>query len=596
MVVTPISWLHISDFHFRAVGDGFSQDQVCRALLQSIRSVVQDLEAPLAFVAVTGDLAFSGLPAEYARARDFLDELVTIAGIDPSRFYFVPGNHDVDRHLQELAYHGGRARIDSPAQVDHFLADIYRIAPLIERQSAFWSFVAEYTVGQQRIDTDDGLGYVARLDLDRPTICLLGLNSAWLSGADDEERKLVIGERHIVNAVDMARELDPHLIIALAHHPVAGMTEWDAVSCNMRLLPAVDLYLRGHLHDPQVSLSSSPNTPCIEIAVGASHASRFHRNSYNITMIDFSSGLCKIQSYQFLPSSAQFDKCEPESAHVAFRGSIPGTRAELAEGIALAVPSAKLFGDFMAGLLIGQLSEVPILVGGSVTFMAPSVAPEFADEGSLAPMNAFLGLRNLLCLYDRTASLGLRIVDNTAIIRQYAAMIAQMISEDPECAPRLENVERTPPTAARHRDTRPWSLRLLDDLRWSEDRDQLEFLARGLCDSRDPLVRREATVALVEALMRSDESQKREEAFSMALELASTESASDREIVLAAAAAEINRDDAEAVRLVSGALEAGQNSPELINYTLNLSARVGNRDLRRLAERVSSAATAKGVQ
>ena len=349
---------------------------------------------------MTGDVAFSGQQAEYIKARAFLDELVTATGINPPNFYFVPGNHDVDRNLHELAYHGGRAQIDSPQRVDHYLGDRERVAPLIERQAAFWSFVEDFTAGQQRTITADGLGYVAKLELHPLTICLLGLNSAWLSGADGEEMRLVIGERHIINAVDAARALNPHFIIALAHHPVAWLTEWDAASCGARLLPAADFYLRGHLHVHEVSLSSSPADPCIEIAAGSGHATRFYPNSYNIASIDPPTDTCKIQHYRYLPATAQFEMGEPMLAHVDVRGSIPGSRAALAEAIGSEVPEAASFGGFMAGLLTDRIAEIPVLVDGTVSFVVPSAAPEFVDEESLTPMVAFLGLRNVLRLYE----------------------------------------------------------------------------------------------------------------------------------------------------------------------------------------------------
>ena len=296
-MITPVTWLHISDFHFRADGDKFSQEQAAHALLQSI-SAGLDQGEDLAFAVVTGDIAFSGQKAEYAEAKAFLNELVTATGISPSEFYFVPGNHDVDRNVHELAYHGGRAHINSPERVDRYLADADRVAPLIDRQAAFWSFVDDFTTGQERTATADGLGYVAKIELHPLTICLLGLNSAWLSGADGEEMKLVIGERHIINAIDAARALNPHFILALAHHPVAWLTEWDAASCSTRLLPAADFYLRGHLHAHQVSLTSSPAEPCIEIAAGSGHATRFYENSYNIASIDPPTGTCQIQHYR----------------------------------------------------------------------------------------------------------------------------------------------------------------------------------------------------------------------------------------------------------------------------------------------------------
>lgn len=53
-MIARLTWLHVSDFHFRSSGDRFSQDAACQALL-------------FCFVLVSGDVAFSGQPAEYER-------------------------------------------------------------------------------------------------------------------------------------------------------------------------------------------------------------------------------------------------------------------------------------------------------------------------------------------------------------------------------------------------------------------------------------------------------------------------------------------------------------------------------------------------
>ena len=548
----------------------------------------------MAFAVVTGDLAFSGQPAEYAEARSFFDELAATTRIDPSLFYFVPGNHDVDRSRHELAYHGGRTQINSAQRVDYYLGDVDRLAPLIDRQAAFWSFVKDFTKGQQRIVTDDGLGYVARVNLGRPIVCLLGLNSAWLSGGDCEEGKLVIGERHIINAVDAAQKLNPHLVIALAHHPVAWLTEWDNASCTTRLLPATDFYLRGHLHTHQVSLISSPAAPCVEIAAGASHDTRFSENSFNITTVYPATGTCEIRSYRYLHSNPQFQKGELTLASVTLDGSLPGNRADLAATISGQVPDAAPFSGFMAGLLTGQSRDVPVLIDGKVSFVVPSLACDFVEEASLAALTAFLGLRNLLRLYDPADSLEMRIAENAPTINQYAATLSNIVSKDPDGSRRLCVGPLTPETAAKHSGAGSWTLNLIEDLRRSQDWADLESYSRRFTASSDCYVRRKAKAALAEALMHSDESQKREEAFSIASDLAAGENASDRDFVLAGAAAEICGDDAEATRIATCALRTGRNSPELIDYARSLSMRVGSRDLRDLLDRNMSSPTTGG--
>lgn len=590
--MSPIACLHISDFHFRADGDKFSQEQACQSLLESAKIAVDNGQR-LAFAVVTGDIAFSGQKSEYQEASAFLAELAAATGIQKSAFYFVPGNHDVDRTVNELAYEGGLSKITSQERVDHYLSE-ERIAPLLQRQSEFWSFVDSFTVGQKRQALPSGLGYIASISIAALNVCILGLNSAWLSGSENEDGKLVIGERQVINAIAASGNTGPHFTVAIAHHPLSWLSDWDEQTCGTRLLPAADLFLRGHLHSNTVSLTSSPQHPCIEIAAGSSHATRFYGNAYNIVSIDLSAGSCTVHGHRYVPSDAKFEASEPVVAAIAVPGSIPGTRAELAQAVASEVPIAAPFSGFMAGLLVGQLGEVPIPEGGLVSFVDPSAADQFASDEVLMPLNSFLRLRNLLRLGGPQVPLKARIGANVAAIADYATSLITMIEFDPGCAPRLHGQQQTLNAASTEVGPRQWSLSLLDDFRREEDWVGLESYSRSLVASPDPRRSRLATFALAEALMRSDEHDKRQEAFEMASELASRDDASTSEVILAAAAAEASDRVSQAERLVEDALRAGQRSRQLIDYGRELATRFGSLKLRELVEEARRDATERG--
>ena len=590
--MSVISWLHISDFHFRTDVDKFSQEQACRSLLESVTSAV-DSGQRLAFAVVTGDIAFSGQRSEYQEASAFLAELAATTGISTSAFYFVPGNHDVNRAVNELAYEGGLSMITSQELVDYYLSED-RIAPLLERQSEFWSFVDSFTVGQERQPLPNGLSYISNVSIASLNICILGLNSVWLSGSENEDRKLVIGERQVIDAIAASRATKPHFTVAMAHHPLSWLSEWDEHSCGTRLLPAADLFLRGHLHSNSVSLTSSPQRPCIEVAAGSSHATRFYGNAYNIVSIDPSGGSCTVQGYRYDPSDDKFEASEPIVAAITVPGSIPGTRADLARAIASEVPTAAPFSGFMAGLLTGQLGEVPIRESGTVSFVVPSAADQFVGEAVLTPLNTFLRLRNLLRLGDPDIPLKARIVANVAAIADYAASLAMMIEVDPRCATRLHGQQQNLNIASTEVGPRRWSLGLLDDYRREEDWAGLESYSRALVASPDPRMRWHAMFALAEALIRSDDADKRREALETASELASRADASAEEVVLAAAAAEANDLAPQAVRLVEDALRAGQRSMQLVDYGRELAARVGSFELREVVEKARRDAKRQG--
>ncbi|MCP5051262.1 MAG: metallophosphoesterase, partial [bacterium] len=90
--------LHLSDIHLRKKDDSepkqFRQ-RVKGKLIEAVTTHVKEHSVP-DFVAVTGDIAFSGKKKEYDFALEFFKELRD-ALPGETKFLVIPGNHDVDR-------------------------------------------------------------------------------------------------------------------------------------------------------------------------------------------------------------------------------------------------------------------------------------------------------------------------------------------------------------------------------------------------------------------------------------------------------------------------------------------------------------------
>src|SRR5947209_7890776 len=87
-----ISWLHISDFHFKS-GDAYDRDKVLNSLLRSLPLHTKQIQPDL--ILATGDVAHSGQGTEYRHATRFFESLLNIVQLDASRMFVIPGNHDV---------------------------------------------------------------------------------------------------------------------------------------------------------------------------------------------------------------------------------------------------------------------------------------------------------------------------------------------------------------------------------------------------------------------------------------------------------------------------------------------------------------------
>ena len=92
-----ITWLHLSDFHFKAESD-WQQNVVLSSLLRKVIEKFPEQELTPDMVFLTGDIAHAGKAEEYQQAQQFFNLLREKLGHKSFEHWFiVPGNHDVDR-------------------------------------------------------------------------------------------------------------------------------------------------------------------------------------------------------------------------------------------------------------------------------------------------------------------------------------------------------------------------------------------------------------------------------------------------------------------------------------------------------------------
>ena len=573
-----LSWLHVSDLHIKSEGDGFSQREACSALTRHIANAGDPLPQ-IDFVLVTGDVAYSGLAEQYVLAENTLRDLSNVLGVPPAKFFFVPGNHDVNRSVNWLAYEGAKSFCAGELQVDRLLCD-QELKSVLDRQSQFWDFVCRFTNGQQRRDVPSGLGYATRLFIEELPIEILGLNSAWLCGCDGEDGKLLMGERQIIELVEETREDYVALRLALAHHPMDCLVGWDRAPCAQQLLPFVDFFHRGHLHQSEVSLGATPQHPCLLVAAGATHVTRIFRNSFTVVSVELDTGECHIEHRDFSQQSARYELSGTTSATVALRGEIPGGLGELLEALVNVAPEAKQFAGYMSGLIAGLFEEVPVELNGSFAFVvAGSIGPPSPET------REFLSLRNRLRLYSSEKSVLARVRDHEDRVRNFANLLNCIASRSLELSNQLreknsvigvETNVRMAPT------NRPRALAFLERLAQECDWGLLEVEARRFEHAGAVGPARGARHFLSEALLHSEEAEKKNEGISIARELVNEPTAGLDEYRLASAAAEVAADGAWSLELARVIVERWGDRPDIRQYLSSLALRLGSAELRAL--------------
>ena len=578
-MIDKFSWLHVSDFHFRAGADTFSQDVSCDAVLRDVPTRLT-AEFPLKFIVVTGDIAFSGNSGEYDHAAKFVDALTITLGVDRRRVLVVPGNHDVDRTCYPYTYDGVRTGLINQQSVDAFLGHNVERTLLMERQSAFRVFKNWLSDSDPGEETDDGLACVRLLDVDGFRISVLELNSAWLSGHKDEAGSLLIGERQIINALNLTDKHRAHLTVALTHHPPDWLAEFDRLSFINRLIPRLNVFHSGHLHQHQAQMLISPGgTQCLHSAAGSSHESRHYRNAYNLLEYDIGNAVCTIRQFEYDPDSGQFREMEDTKHPMRSTVSFKTTASDIARALREGIPQTEPYADYMAGLLKEDLDEVPIsLTGARVTLGSKRLPQEF----QFPEVQEFLRISNLIRTYDEIP-LNELISGHETTISTFAGILSRSSSADPEFARTLlDRCALAQKIAGSNiSDDSLYQVQYLDDLAATGSPSQLADAAVRYQQSLFEPVRIAANRHLALALLQSGESELRQKGLELAFRNLGRSGALARDYVVAAAAAESFRDYDRAEKTALVALDHWPEDIQLREYCRSLITQTASEELRR---------------
>lgn len=586
------SWLLISDLHLKADSGTWGQSVVLRDMVRDMEARKEDLQN-IQFIIVSGDLAFSGSQAEYLLVEAFLDDLRTVVGLDRSRVFFVPGNHDISRGIQTTCYSGARDLLNSPQALEQFLATPLERDTLLQRLSAFIDFDTRFCEKHDRQLTDDRLAFVAPLKIDGLPICIAGLNSAWLCGDDNDQRKILVGDRPVIDVIEMIRGSSARLVVGVLHHPPDWLRNFDQRSLEERFLPECDFMHRGHLHEPNVQIISQlSGRSCILIAAGAGHAGREFDNCYSVVTFEPKASTCQVSCCLYDGRTGRFRAAEPVSIPIRLRGEIPGSMAELADSIGDLVPEAKSLSPYLASLLHGSTSDVPICVDGRILFALPHLLRELDDAQSALLTKSFLQVRNMLLAFADEKPLADRIAASCEPIRRYAVYLKKLAQADPDFAADLEQRSKQAQIlcgARQSSEATQFTTGLLADLVSDEDWAALEMFARRYAGSSDERVTHLAKRRLALALARSDEPEKHREGKALAVVLASSQDSEASDYELAVTVCHKSGDDALAKKILLTALERfPMGASWLFNIGYRLVIDTGDAELRQRLDAAKS--------
>lgn len=280
---------HVSDLH---LDPKRLEDQliVINALFDDIKAyrasgVTFDL------VIFSGDLVQAGSDNScFTIARDrFLTPLMVACDLPTDRLVIVPGNHDIDTSKIEEdgnIYEEG---------LQHTLVTRDTLNSFIERTSSKPSPSFIFALGRvynyenlvrsiKRPDaiTSNEFVKTRKYIINGTIVGIAEISSCWRStGKRTDKNRLLIGERVIDWSV---RDLsDADIKIAVFHHPLEWLAEFDASTVDGRIYGNFDIICTGHTHRSLPEYRQSPLGSAIISQAGSIYpGERSHFNGYHL--------------------------------------------------------------------------------------------------------------------------------------------------------------------------------------------------------------------------------------------------------------------------------------------------------------------------
>ena len=515
----PIHWLHISDFHLRQ-SESSPQDTVLTAMLNDIkRRCDQDLVFD--FVLATGDFAFSGKKSEYVLAENFFEQLTNLIGIPRKMIFCIPGNHDIDRDRYKRCFTGVRDNLQNQTDVYEFLNCDEERDILLQRLSNFFEFQERFFSGQQRTYTDDNLAYVSVIDIDEIRIAIMGLNSAWLAeGGQSDHGKILLGEKQVNNAINIANNHNPHIVIGMGHHPFSFFNNFDIIAKRL-LEGACHFFHCGHLHVPNASSVVSHSGHCLTLSAGASYESREAHNAYTVIKLDPLRAQAEITFVQYSPSDCAFTYEYKQNYPHEVSAADPCSLEELAAAISYNYPDANDLCYYLSALLLGAMSEIPIQTDDAIVFGTVDLTEQQSDGILATTTEEFLAVRRAITLLHGRKSLDEILTNYGSSIGKYAQALEDLGESDKDLQDNLaaRNTNARQLAGVKASGSFQYTSALLDELLAAEEWDKLREQAERGCELDDLATATKSKRMLALCLANSSEVESRQRATDLYREL-----------------------------------------------------------------------------
>lgn len=242
--------LYLSDIHFKEPEclnprtDLASNDR--KLLITDLKEIVQETGKSIDAIVVTGDITFKAHQDEFSAAANWFKEIANINGIDESKIFVVPGNHDIDRAVADdyllSSFRESLTKLQEPAKNHRFVASLQNEGTkqlILKTMQNYNQFAKQYNC---EVELPSRPFWTHHLKInDNYQLCLNGLTTTFFSSSDDDVQRLYLGEFQAYFEVEKGI-----INLAMFHHPKDWLGDGDKF--DDLLADNAQIWLSGHKH------------------------------------------------------------------------------------------------------------------------------------------------------------------------------------------------------------------------------------------------------------------------------------------------------------------------------------------------------------
>ncbi|MBG9455914.1 hypothetical protein ABE61_18115 [Lysinibacillus sphaericus] len=302
--------LHLSDLHY---DKKYVKD--LSIVLSALEEDIKKQSKKIDYILFNGDLVNRGSDKESFNfvKEGFISPILELTGLTENEFFIVPGNHDVDRDSINSFVDGDLSgKFNDRDILNKFIDSIDQQKQLLVRLDKFHNFRDELHRNNQSIHTQNPLYSTYILNKDNNEDIKIGLaclNSSWCAfGGDDDYGKILLGERQVDNAIEDLKDCDYK--IAMIHHPLEWLKEFDRESVYDRLITGFNMVLTGHIHSQNYKDIAFDSHNTIFLKTASLFQGR-NLNGYSLINLNFSTNEVEVLFREYFEGGRRvFGKAE----------------------------------------------------------------------------------------------------------------------------------------------------------------------------------------------------------------------------------------------------------------------------------------------